>query len=196
MTVNIMYFLATITSLCGLIAVWEFGLQSFFLDAYRARLFEIRDYLFNLGASGRISFNDPAYRSTELLLNGLIQYAHRMSFLSLIVSRLRGEGGDEHEYIKFRNHMNSLVDKAPIGAQEELRKLQFAVSQAVAVYLGASSLLCKVGLVTLAVLEIFHPESVRSRKERAVCAIEHHAYQAAKRGFRPSPYNQHRLAVG
>src|SRR5260370_14413210 len=53
------------------------------LDSFRQEMFIIRDELFDYAASGRISFNDPAYRLLRQLMNGFIRYGHQLTFFRL-----------------------------------------------------------------------------------------------------------------
>jgi hypothetical protein len=50
------------------------------IDTYRQRLFGVRDDLFDFAASGGIKFDDPAYTTLRDLSNGLIRFAHRLTF--------------------------------------------------------------------------------------------------------------------
>jgi hypothetical protein len=43
-------------------------------------MFSVRDELFDYAASGKISFNDPAYRLLRQLMNGFIRYGHQLTF--------------------------------------------------------------------------------------------------------------------
>lgn len=52
--------------------------QWFCIDRARQQLFEIRARLFNLAASGRISFEAPQYRAMRENLNQRLRFAHRV----------------------------------------------------------------------------------------------------------------------
>lgn len=54
-------------------------------DAFRQRLFALRDDLFDYAHSGKISFDDPAYRTLRNLTNVFIRFAHRLTFTRVIV---------------------------------------------------------------------------------------------------------------
>lgn len=56
------------------------------LDGFRQDMFSIRDELFDYAASGRISFNDPAYRLLRQLMNGFIRYGHQLTFFRTCVT--------------------------------------------------------------------------------------------------------------
>jgi len=67
----------------GLFSLWFlyfFGWREHRIDAYRQGVFAVRDELFDFAASGAIRFDDPAYTTLRDLSNGLIRYAHRLTF--------------------------------------------------------------------------------------------------------------------
>jgi hypothetical protein len=51
------------------------------IDKTRQSLFAIRDELFDAAARGEISFDSEAYRTTRLIMNGLIRFTHRASVM-------------------------------------------------------------------------------------------------------------------
>ncbi|HBN8359249.1 TPA: hypothetical protein L6A81_35525 [Pseudomonas aeruginosa] len=55
------------------------------LDSLRFKLFRIRDTLFHEAVSGRISFDDEAYKIVRANLNGMIRYSHELSILNLML---------------------------------------------------------------------------------------------------------------
>lgn len=75
----------TIFALTGLYALWTFGFRRQILDGTRAKLFALRYELFSLALRGKIKFNDPVYRQTELYLNSLLKYTHRADILRILV---------------------------------------------------------------------------------------------------------------
>lgn len=185
MTHQLLYFFATVLSFSGLYLIWEFAWRPSILDAYRSRLFEIRNYLFNLGASGKISFDDPAYRSIELLINGLIRYAHRLSFVSYIQSMQKKEDVDAaHGSIRFSERLGVQLEKASPEVRDEIKRLHRMVSRAVFYYLIATSIVCKLSVLVAILLIPFDPENARNKKDKAVRLIENQAYNAGKKNLR------------
>ena len=68
----------------GLFALWFlyfFCWREHRVDTYRQRLFAVRDDLFDYAASGAVGFDDPAYTTLRDLSNGLIRFAHRLTFV-------------------------------------------------------------------------------------------------------------------
>src|SRR2546423_11268978 len=56
------------------------------LDAFRQKLFAIRDELFDYASAGNIDFNDPAYRLLRRSMNGFIRYAHQLTFFRVCMT--------------------------------------------------------------------------------------------------------------
>ncbi|OUI80299.1 hypothetical protein [Acetobacter orientalis] len=69
----------TMLALLGILIVVYGPLQAAIADALRQYLFEQRDELFEIAASGRISVNNAAYKAAREKINVSIRYAHRMS---------------------------------------------------------------------------------------------------------------------
>jgi hypothetical protein len=71
-------------SLCGLWILFFWLYRDYRLDAFRQELFVLRDELFGLAATGKISFNSTAYGMLRSSINGNIQFGHRCGFLDLL----------------------------------------------------------------------------------------------------------------
>jgi hypothetical protein len=69
----------------ALVAVVQFMLLPVAVEAFRQRTFELRRELFNYMAEGNIRPDDPAYVRLRWLLNQLLRYAERVTFLRLVV---------------------------------------------------------------------------------------------------------------
>lgn len=54
------------------------------LDLYRQNLFEVRDTLFDAAAKHGL-FENKAYTMTRITINGMIRFAHEVSFLRLLL---------------------------------------------------------------------------------------------------------------
>jgi hypothetical protein len=57
-------------------------------DQLRQELFGLRDQLFDYAAGGGVSFDHPAYTRLRTTLNGMIRFAHRVTFLRLCLNVL------------------------------------------------------------------------------------------------------------
>lgn len=54
------------------------------IDKFRQDMFALRDELFDEARSGRISFDDPAYKHLRDSINGFIKMGHRLSMFQMI----------------------------------------------------------------------------------------------------------------
>ncbi len=82
-----MEYLITILGFFLLYLVWYKGAKSYLLDAYRQRLFELRDELFDfVNSSNKIDFESLEYRTLRIRLNAKIRFAHRITFVDLVAS--------------------------------------------------------------------------------------------------------------
>jgi hypothetical protein len=86
------------------------------LDAFRQELFAVRDELFDYAASGRISFQHPAYRLLRQSMNGFIRYAHRISVfqitMTLFMWKVTQPGEPEYSWTKrWENALASIEDE-------------------------------------------------------------------------------------
>jgi len=61
------------------------------LDAFRQRIFALRDELFDYAADGNVSFDEPAYRLLRQSMNGMIRYAHQITFFRVIMTMVEVE---------------------------------------------------------------------------------------------------------
>ncbi len=68
--------------------LWWFFVDVYYkyrLDLYRQNLFEIRDALFDEAAKFGL-FNNKAYTMTRITINGMLRFAHEVSFLRLFLA--------------------------------------------------------------------------------------------------------------
>jgi hypothetical protein len=80
---------ATIHLAFALVCLWVLVFmcwRTYRVDALRQQLFALRDELFDYATSGAISYDDPAYGKLRLLMNGMIRFAHRLSFPRLLLA--------------------------------------------------------------------------------------------------------------
>lgn len=118
--------LASIVSLLALWFLYSKLYRDYRIDLARERLFSLRDELFELGASGKISFDDDAYGLLRSTINGFIRFVHRLNFLStlFLVLRIDEEDVSKHSFFRrFSEAMNEL--------QPEIRTDLLAIHQKV-----------------------------------------------------------------
>lgn len=130
-----------IMSLLGLIALWAFWYYMWKpqrVDIFRQKLFIMRSDLFDLAAKGIVSFDDPAYMQLRLLINGIIRFAHRATFLDLVVATVQARNVPSDSMEEWRKN----VQKLPEGARNQLLAIYSGVSGAFAKHLiGGSAVL-------------------------------------------------------
>ena len=123
-----------IVSFAGLLTLWAFWHYLWKpqrVDIFRQRLFAIRDELFDLAADGEISFCEPAYTRLRFLVNGMIQYAHRISLPLLLVSLTLMK-----EYPKsIRVDWKETLNATPEGARLKLLRIHERMDDAFAKHL-------------------------------------------------------------
>lgn len=111
-------------------ALWFYFVKEYRVAAFRERLFSIRDQLFDFAASGQVSFDDPAYSELRALINGMLRFAHRVSFLTLLTSArnpsLNADSSNPYQHWK-----DSLLDLAP----EKRERLEQIHNQLVSAYM-------------------------------------------------------------
>src|SRR3954467_6683321 len=81
-------FVNVILALLSFLTLWflySFAYRDYRRDVYRQKLFEVRNALFDLAATGEVSFDSPAYQTLRTTINGFIRFAHRMQFGELTV---------------------------------------------------------------------------------------------------------------
>lgn len=54
----------------------------------RHDLFRLRDRLFEIAAAGQLKFDDRPYLAVRALINGYIQYAHRLTFSQMVMTKV------------------------------------------------------------------------------------------------------------
>lgn len=180
---NIIYFTSTVWSIGGLWALWNLGIRRLLLDNFRDALFEERDRLYRLSQDGRIDCDSDAYRSVELLLNGLIRYAHRFTIAYLFLSHMAAEKARKNNSSEtsFSNELQSHIAKVKDeSVREELAGIVSRIGLLLPKYVAKSSLLCMFAAAIYVVAARFKPVLAVRRRDKAMNRFEQEAYQAAK----------------
>lgn len=116
------YLTVAVFSLLGLWLLWFYGYQEYLSSRFRFRLFRVRSELFSMAASGLVRFDDPAYCGLRFRLNALLRFAHRISFLSLIVALISGPPSPKAESYQARWRVS--VAKLPEDAKAQIEGLE------------------------------------------------------------------------
>jgi hypothetical protein len=125
-------------SAVALLGLWIFVFffyRNYRLDLFRQEIFTIRDELFDYGASGAVSFSDPAYLLLRKFMNQTIRYAHILTFSRYIVAALLGrryspdftnpvqkwrERVDDIEAEEVRNKLLEFHDRVGLAIADQL----------------------------------------------------------------------------
>jgi hypothetical protein len=77
--------LIAVAALAALLAFFYGPWQTVCTDLSRQFIFERRDRLFDMALAGRISFDSEAYKATRQALNGLLRFAHQLTWPEIFV---------------------------------------------------------------------------------------------------------------
>ena len=77
--------LASILSIALLFILFFWLYCDYQIDAFRQKLFALRDEFFDQAANGHIPFDDPAYTMLRRTMNGLIRFAHQVNLMQLML---------------------------------------------------------------------------------------------------------------
>ncbi|TGN02893.1 hypothetical protein [Leptospira dzoumogneensis] len=113
--------ISTLFSLLIMWAMWHFLWKPLRLDILREELFNIRDSLFDLALDKKLSFEDQVYKELEIILNGTIRYAHRISFLSSLIFRISVEKDYPGKVVENRLY-SGLRERIHAESDETLKK--------------------------------------------------------------------------
>lgn len=156
-----------------LFILWELGFRLLFLEDFRDSLFVVRDRLYALAQQDLISCDSPEYRSVEILINGLIRFAHRFSFLMLVRARVLRSVEENSAADDFAmaliNNINAVQDTR---VRTELQNVVVETGVLLSKYIAKGSF-C---LIVLSAWRRIH--SVPRLEKEAVSAIEREAYNA------------------
>jgi hypothetical protein len=109
------------TGAAGCWVIWFYLIKDYRVSNFRERLFSLREELFQFAALGHVSFDDPAYVELRALINGMLRFAHRVTFLTLITS-VRNSSADDTDQNPYQRWKESLDHLAP-ETQKQLELL-------------------------------------------------------------------------
>ena len=108
-------------------AFWIY--PEFRVTQFRQQMFALRDELFDLAASGQISFSDDAYKGLRMTANGFIRFAHIMSISHVMISGLflrRRLGRNNRQKFKLQENLSHLPKESAaiyLQFQEKMNSL-------------------------------------------------------------------------
>jgi len=116
----------SLIGLAGLWALWYYFWKPQRVDAFREELFALRDSLFDLAADGVVPFRHPAYAQLRLLINGMIRFAHRLTFPTMIVAAITSRHAPPTEYAAWQ----ASVQELPAESRKRLLAIHAGVFRA------------------------------------------------------------------
>jgi len=78
--------LVALATLIALLCLFYGPWQGVCTDISRQIIFERRDRLFDMARAGRIDFSSDAYRAARQALNGLLRFAHKLTWQEFVIS--------------------------------------------------------------------------------------------------------------
>lgn len=180
-----LYLLSAVGSVCAFYFIWTLGIRKLFLDILRERLFELRFSLFNLGMNEEMVFDDEAYRSLEILFNGLLRFAHRLTFLTYVLSSIEtSKVQKEKDYVSVSAQISLKVSRLEPDVQAKISEILKEAMSAVLIYLAASSLFFLTLYCALKLLDAVGIVQLGEKEDDAREAIEREAYiMGSKQGL-------------
>ncbi|WP_263351186.1 hypothetical protein [Acidicapsa acidisoli] len=135
--------LVDLAGLAMIFTVWQVFWKPQRIDILRESLFELRDELFDLAASGKVSFEDPAYKQLRLLINGTIRFAHMATLPVLLTTSLMLRNSNPRSYQDWLRSLESV----PAEVRKDLKNIHSRVFTAYFRHLvGGSFILVGLGL--------------------------------------------------
>jgi hypothetical protein len=174
--------LSWVIALCVLWFLWSFGIKRLLLDGFRERLFELRFELFRLGVSGEVPFESDTYRSLEILINGLLRFAHRITFLTYLLSVIEQEKAKkDKDYVDTSKQIALKISRLEPDARSKVVNILSSMRTAILLYMVFSSLFFTAVVAVFMILRrtgLWRPEQARAN---LTGVIEREAYRFESR---------------
>jgi hypothetical protein len=100
--------------------------RSYRLDLFRQRMFAVRDRLFDMGISGEIAFDDPAYGMLRSTINGIIHNGHRCGLMDIFIlfALCAFDKGFEASSAQHEKDWEAALSKLPIETRQKLTEIR------------------------------------------------------------------------
>lgn len=108
-------------------------------DAYRQKLFALRDELFDEATKGELPFDNPAYGMLRTTMNGFIRFAHRMNLPQTIVLLLVIDSKHQDFRVPFHKRLEEAANRLPPVQQELIKRYYLRMNFYTIEYLLLSS---------------------------------------------------------
>ena len=151
--------------------------RTYRVDLTRQRLFKMRDDLFKKAEEGIVPFDSKAYGIARTTLNGMIRFAHDLSFLRVLIILITYKKIDQGEHAKrYHEEMCEAISALPKPARKAIMEVQLDMHLTLLTHIVRSSILLVVLLeplrILLRLLHRWHIRRVlRSKAGRATLNI-------------------------
>lgn len=160
------YFTIALAALSGLWLLWDVAFKRLLLDAFREEMFKLRFELFEMGIQGSVPLSSDTYVTMERLLNGLLRYGHRFTFMTYLFSRRAQEKAKQDKnFADFTSEIELKISRMDPAAQNKLRDILARINTAVLLYMGFTSMLFLCVWVLFVLLRLLHLVSFSSRRD-------------------------------
>lgn len=125
------------------------------LAELRHQLFKVRGKLFDRGYELGIDFDSDAYGIARTTLNGLLRFAHKLSFPQILLMVLVSKkylGGEESS--NYQKSLDTALEKLPAEQKELIKAVLHDANKAVLLYVVKTSLVLNVVLIPMALIAI------------------------------------------
>ena len=127
--------------------------RTYRVDHTRQRLFKVRDDLFKKAEEGIVPFDSRAYGIARTTLNGMIRFAHDLSFLRILIILFTYKKIDQGEHAKrYHEEMCEAINALPRPARKAILEAQLNMHLVLLVHVVRSSIILMVLLEPLRIL--------------------------------------------
>jgi len=151
--------------------------RTYRIDHTRQRLFKIRDDLFKKAEEGIVPFDSKAYGIARTTLNGMIRFAHDLSFLRILIILFTYKKIDQGEHARrYHEEMCEAISTLPKPARKAILEAQLDMHLVLLAHIVRSSIILMVLLEPLRILlsVLLHwkvRRVLRSKRSRATLNI-------------------------
>jgi hypothetical protein len=170
--------LVWITATCAIGLIWSLGIKRLALDIFRERLFEIRFQLYTMAMDGELSQEEAAYRNFELLLCGMVRFAHRITFSTFVFShRQQQQAMKEKDYVDVGKLLTSSMLRLAPDTKRKLNEISESIRTALLLYMVLSSIPLFTVMMAYGIASRLRLTASTNTKEQFSTPIEQEAYR-------------------
>lgn len=136
--------------------------RTYRVDLTRQRLFKIRDDLFKKAEEGIVPFDSKAYGIARTTLNGMIRFAHDLSFLRILIILFTYKKIDQGEHAKrYQDEYAQALKELTEPAQEAILMSQLDMHLTLIAHVVRSSLIMMMLIEPLHFVLLLHRWKIR-----------------------------------